>query len=511
MTIKTSGVKRRGRAKRQATAPTRSVNYRQLRNLFQPQLIYSDDEVASLHNTALTVLENLGIRVLLPEARVIYSNGGAKVTDDMVFIDRDLVKEALKSAPSSIKLCAPNPDRNQLYEEGCILFMPAGGCPNVYDRVRGRSPGTLETYQDAVKLVQSYDILHKNPAAPEPQDVPVNVRHLETLNTQLSLSDKLLSVYARGKGQTEQSFSVVQTALGLSDKEFSDNVWVTTVINSNSPRMLDIPMAQGIIDFAKAGQMTVITPFCLAGAMAPITVSGALVLQHAEALAGIVLSQLSKSGAPVSYGGFSSNVDMKSGSPAFGTPEHLKMQLGAGQLARYVNLPWRSAAGSASNTTDAQGAHENIMGLWGAVLAGANMVIHGAGWLEGGLTFGFEKLICDIEALQTMAEMFNPTSAAIEEQAYKAIKDVAPGGHFFATEHTMDRFDKEFYTPIVADLNNYGTWEANGSLSSDKRATRVWQEALHNFEPPKKSEEFSGRAQNLIIDLKEQGGAYPVS
>jgi trimethylamine--corrinoid protein Co-methyltransferase len=187
------------------------------------------------------------------------------------------------------------------------------------------------------------------------------------------------------------------------------------------------------------------------------------------------------------------------------------MQLGAGQLARFIDLPWRSAAGSASNTSDAQGAHENIMGLWGAVLAGANMVIHGAGWLEGGLTFGFEKLICDVEALQTMAELFNPTLADIEEQAYKAIKDVAPGGHFFSTQHTMARFDTEFYSPIVADLNNYGTWEANGSLTADKRATKIWQEILNNFEPPKKSEEFSGRAQDLLMDLKEKGGAKPVS
>lgn len=511
MANKLSGGKRRGRVQRQSAPVKRKVNYKQLRNSFSPQIIYSDDEVVSLHNTALNVLENLGIRVLLSEARGIYSKGGAKVIDDMVFIGSDLVQEALKSAPSSIKLCAPNPDRNQIYEEGCVLFMPAGGCPNVYDRVRGRNPGTLETYKDAVKLVQSYDILHKNPAAPEPQDVPVNVRHLETLNTQLRLSDKLLTMYARGTGQTEQSFSLVQTALGLSDKEFSDNVWATTVINSNSPRMLDIPMAQGIIDFAKAGQMTVITPFCLAGAMAPITVSGALVLQHAEALAGIVLSQLSKSGAPVSYGGFSSNVDMKSGSPAFGTPEHLKMQLGAGQLARFIGLPWRSAAGSASNTADAQGAHENIMGLWGAVLAGANMVIHGAGWLEGGLTFGFEKLICDVEALQTMAEMFNRTSADIEEQAYKAIKDVSPGGHFFSTQHTMERFDTEFYSPIVADLNNFGTWEASGALTADRRATKIWQDILNNFKPPKKSEEFCGRAQDLLMDLKEKGGANPVS
>jgi len=245
--------------------------------------------------------------------------------------------------------------------------------------------------------------------------------------------------------------------------------------------------------------------------MAPVTVSGALVLQHAEALAGIVLSQLSKTGAPVSYGGFSSNVDMKSGSPAFGTPEHLKMQLGGGQLARYIDLPWRSAAGSASNISDAQGAHENIMGVWGAVLGGANMVIHGAGWLEGGLTFGFEKFICDIEALQTIAEMFEPTLADNASQAYTAIEDVIPGGHFFATQHTMERFDTAFYSPLVADLENHGNWEAKGSLTADERATEVWQETLNNYVVPKGSLEIAENINDLIIKFKEEGGASPES
>ena len=503
--------KRTGRAKRQAAPVARKVNYRQLKNSFSPQSIYSNDEVENLHNTSLKVLKNLGIRVLLPEARKIYQNGGARVVDDMVFIGSELVQEALKSAPSSIELFAPNPICNQVYEEGTLLFTPAGGCPNVYDRVRGRSPGSIDTYRDAIKLAQSFDIIHKNPMAPEPQDIPVNLRHLSTIEAQLTLSDKLMTAFARGQGQAEQTFAIIQTAIGLSDEDFANGVWVSAVINSNSPRMLDIPMARGIIDFARAGQMTIITPFCLAGAMAPVTVSGALVLQHAEALAGIVLSQLSKTGAPVSYGGFSSNVDMKSGSPAFGTPEHLKMQLGGGQLARYIDLPWRSAAGSASNISDAQGAHENIMGVWGAVLGGANMVIHGAGWLEGGLTFGFEKFICDIEALQTIAEMFEPTLADNASQAYTAIEDVIPGGHFFATQHTMERFDTAFYSPLVADLENHGNWEAKGSLTADERATEVWQETLNNYVVPKGSLEIADNINDLIIKFKDEGGASPES
>jgi len=218
--------KRTGRAKRQAAPVARKVNYRQLKNSFSPQSIYSNDEVENLHNTSLKVLKNLGIRVLLPEARKIYLNGGARVVDDMVFIGSELVQEALKSAPSSIKLFAPNPICNQVYEEGTLLFTPAGGCPNVYDRVRGRSPGSIDTYRDAIKLAQSFDIIHKNPMAPEPQDIPVNLRHLSTIEAQLTLSDKLMTAFARGQGQAEQTFAIIQTAIGLSDEDFANGVWV---------------------------------------------------------------------------------------------------------------------------------------------------------------------------------------------------------------------------------------------------------------------------------------------
>jgi trimethylamine--corrinoid protein Co-methyltransferase len=197
----------------------------------------------------------------------------------------------------------------------------------------------------------------------------------------MKLGDKPMFVYARGREQVAQSFEMIRLGFNLSEAEFTDGVWACTVINSNSPRMLDNPMAQGLIDFARAGQMSIITPFCLAGAMAPITVAGALTLQHAEALAGITLSQLAAAGAPISYGGFSSNVDMKSGSPAFGTPEHIKMQIGAGQLARYIGLPWRSATGAASNTADMQAATETNMAIWGGTLANATLLVHAAGWL----------------------------------------------------------------------------------------------------------------------------------
>lgn len=502
---------RRGRAARQSAPAARQVNYRQLRNPFTPQRVFSDDETAGLHATALRVLQELGIKILLPEARSMLAAAGALVDDDMVRIGADMVAAALATAPASIPMRAPNPARNQTYENGALIFSAAGGCPNVSDATNGRRPGDLASFVDAIKLVQSFDVIHKMPIAPEAQNIPVNLRHLETTLAQLTYADKLLTVFARGTGQAEQCFEMIQIGLNLSADEFTGATWVSAVINSNSPRMLDVPMAQGIIDFARAGQMTIITPFCLAGAMAPVTVAGALVLQHAEALAGIVLAQVAKPGAPVSYGGFSSNVDMKSGAPAFGTPEHIKMQFGAGQLARHIGLPWRSAAGSAGNTTDPQSIHENIMGLWGAMSAGATLTLHSAGWLEGGLTFGFEKFICDVEAVQTLAELCAPVDASVAGMAFEAIKGVDPGGHFFASPHTMERFDTAFYAPINADLSTFGTWAANGAQQAEDRAAEIVRRTLADYSQPAGCAEAADRVARFVADKRARGGAAPLT
>lgn len=505
---------RRSGGRRRAMAaqftPARTPNYRQLQHPFQPQAVFSDDEVANLHNTALRVLEELGIKVLLPEAREIFAKGGARVQEDMVFIGKDMVAEALRTAPSSILLAAANPAREVTYENGAMLFMAGAGCPNTTDLRRGRRPGDLESYTETLKLIQSYDVIHMLGPAAEPQDVPVNERHYAMMQVQMQVSDKPLFVYARGRHQVQQSFEMIQLAYGLSADEFAGKVWGTTVINTNSPRMLDNPMAQGIIDFARAGQMTVITPFCLAGAMAPITVAGALTLQHSEALAGIALAQLAKPGAPVSYGGFSSNVDMKSGSPAFGTPEHVKMQIGTGQLARHINLPWRSAAGAASNAADAQGATETVTALWGALMANATLTVHAAGWLEGGLSFGYEKFITDVEALQTIAELCDKPSGSDAEIGFDALQEVEPGGHFFATQHTMDRYATAFYAPLVADLSNHGAWQDAGAETAETRATAIWEQNLHDFKHPESGLPVQDRLATYIEEKTKAGGALPL-
>ena len=493
-----------------ARIPSRQPDYRHLCHPFSPQSVFSEDEVHSLHDTALRVLQELGMKILLPEARDIFAAAGARVDGEMVYIGSGIVKAALQSAPSSIRLRAGNPDRDQTYEEGTLLFMAGAGCPNVTDRERGRRPGSREAFRESLKLCQSFDVIHMLGPNTEPQDVPIQNRHYAMMEDQFALSDKLVFIYSRGSAQVHDCFEMIQLARDLTAEAFDQDVWCYTIINTNSPRMLDKPMAQGIIDFARAGQMSIITPFCLAGAMAPITVAGALTLQHAEALASIALAQLTRKGAPVSYGGFSSNVDMKSGAPAFGTPEHMKMQIGAGQLARHIGLPWRSASGSASNTADMQSANETTMALWGGLMANATVLIHAAGWLEGGLTFGYEKFINDVEALQTLAEMCVMPTATEAEIGYEALKDVEPGGHFFATRHTMDRYEDAFYAPLVADLSNFGTWEAAGAQRSDQRAKAIWKQVLNDFKPPASAAGTKERLASFIERRIVEGGAPPL-
>ena len=488
----------------------RKVDYVHLSHPFTPQSMFSADYVAAMHQAALGVLEREGMKVLLPEARDLFGSAGADVVEDMVFIGRDIVAAALATTPRSFRLRSVNPYRERDYAPGQLLFGPGAGCPNATDLLRGRRPGTLAAYEETLALQQSFDVIHILGPSVEPQDVPSAIRHYAMMQAQITRADKPMFVYARGRGQIEDSLAMIRLGLGLSDADWADGVWAYTVINTNSPRQLDNPMAQGIIDFALAGQASIITPFCLAGAMAPVTVAGALILQHAEALAGITLAQLARAGAPVSYGGFSSNVDMKSGAPAFGTPEHLKMQIGSGQLAQHIGMPWRSGSGSASNTTDMQAAQETTHTLWGAMLGQATLVIHAAGWLEGGLSFGYEKFINDVEALQTLAEMCVRPGAAPEDMALDALAEVAPGGHFFAAAHTMARYDGAFYAPLVADLSNFGQWSENGAQSSDQRATAIWQKVLAGFVPPQHGAEAADRLAPFIAARTARGGAAPL-
>ena len=473
--------------------------------------VFSTDRIVAIHEASLDVLERLGIKVLLPAARAVFKAGGARVDEgtDMVHIGRDVIEAALATAPKSFDLIAGNPKRNLKMELGAMIFQPGAGCPHATDLERGRRPGTEQDFRELITLTQHFDVLHMIPPLVEPQDVPIHLRHYSMIKGQMELTDKVPFVYSRGTGQVEESFEMLQIARGISDADFAAQSHCYTVINTNSPRQLDVPMALGVMDFARAGQMAIITPFTLMGAMAPITVAGAMTLSHAEALAAIALGQLVNPGAPVCYGTFTSNVDMKSGAPVFGTPEHFKASLAAGQLARHIGLPWRCASGSAANCGDVQAANETQFGTWGCLLAGATVTLHAAGWLEGGLTLSYEKMITDVEVLQMVAELCSTTQAEDSDIALGALAEVEPGGHFFGAEHTMERYQTEFYEPLVADFANIGTWQERGSLDATTRATSIWQGILRDFEAPEGSGDRLESLDRYISTRTAKGGCAP--
>jgi trimethylamine---corrinoid protein Co-methyltransferase len=498
-----------------ANAPgsERARAYRHLQNPFEPLRVFSDDEVAALHEAALVILETHGMKVLSADARRRYHEGGAELDEaaQVVRIDRVLVARSLASAPKAFTMHSVDPLQDVPVGGRHVAFAPTSGPPNIMDTAGGRRAGTLVDFCNLIKLCQHFDVIHVLGGAVEPQDIPVHLRHLEMTRAQLLLSDKIPLVFSRGHGQIADNFELIRLALGLSAEQFRERPSCYTVINTNSPLQLDIPMADGIVDFAAAGQVLIITPFTLAGAMAPVTLAGALTLAHAEALAGLTLAQMTRPGAPVVYGSFTSNVDMKSGSPAFGTPEYVKASFGAGQLARHLGLPWRSSNATASNTPDAQSAYEAQMSLWGALMGGCNFMLHAAGWLESGLTTSYEKFILDIEMLQMFAEIFQPVGASAADIALEAVAEVGYGGHFFGCAHTMERYRNAFYTPLVSDWRNYGTWLNDGARTATDRAHTIWQDTLARCKAPVRDATVVEALAAFVERRTAEGGAHPVS
>lgn len=508
---------RRGRERRRAApvaaAPgeRRSLRYRALSSPFPPLELLGADEVAHLHHAALELLRRHGIRVLLDEARGILREAGAAVDEEsqLVRFDAELVERSLASAPSSFELVGRSPDRTVTLGGRHLVNVPVSSPPAVSDLDGGKRDGNLADFRDLVRLTQCFDVLHVTGPCVEPQDVPLPFRHLQSCLAYLTLTDKVPYLYARGRGQVADGFELFRIGYGVDADTFAAAPRCYTVINSNSPRQLDVPMCLGLIDFAAAGQVSVITPFTLAGAMAPVSLAGALTLQHAEALAGVVLTQAVRPGAPVVYGAFTSNVDMRSGAPAFGTPEYFKAALAGGQLARHVGLPYRSSAPNASNAVDAQAMYETMTSLFGAVLGGCNLLIHAAGWLEGGLTASKEKLVLDVEALQVLAEAFQPLVVDDAEIGLDAIGEVPPGGHFFGGAHTLERYRTAFYEPLVSDWSNYGQWTEAGARDATLRANGVWKRALAEYQPPALDDAIAAELDEFVARRTAEGGAPP--
>ena len=318
----------------------------------------------------------------------------------------------------------------------------------------------------------------------EPIDIPPHVRHLDAYHAFITLTEKPWSAYSLGNGRIEDALEMICIARGIDKNTLKFEPSIMTVVNTNSPLKVDVQMLDGLMTMAEFGQPVVVTPFTLSGAMSPITLAGALSQQNAEALGVLAVTQMINPGAPAMYGGFTSNVDMKSGSPAFGTPEYSKAVLAGGQLARRYGIPYRTSNVNASNCVDAQSAWESGMSLWSAVMGHGNMIMHSGGWLEGGLCASFEKLIVDMEMVQMMSEFLQPVVVNEKELAFDAIAEVGAGGHFFGTAHTLERYKDAFYAPVVSDWSNFESWQEKGSIDTAQRANKLFKKLLSDYQQP---------------------------
>lgn len=483
--------------------------FRQLKNPFPPTPFVSGDELEAIHEASLTVLEEIGMDFMHEGAKEILKAAGAGVThgSDRVRLDRALVMEAIASCPAEFTIHSRNPDHDVTFGGNNICFAQMASAPNCSDIDKGRRPGNQEDFRKLVKLGQMHNIIHLTGGYPvEPVDIHPSVRHLDCLSDFVKLTDKVFHIYSLGRERNLDGMEIARIGRGISTEQFEREPSVLTIINSSSPLRLDTPMLEGIIQMASRNQVVVMTPFTLAGAMAPVTVAGALVQQNAEALAGIAFAQLVRKGAPVMYGGFTSNVDMKSGAPAFGTPEYMKAQLVGGQLARRYEIPYRTSNTCAANTVDAQAAYESVFSLWGVVMSGGNFIKHSTGWLEGGLTCSFEKTILDIDLIQMIAELMTPLDVTDAGLALDAIRDVGPGGHYFGTAHTQARYKNAFYAPILSDWRNYESWVEAGSPTAIDKANHVWKERLAMYERPPLDPAIEEELDAFVARRKAEGG-----
>ena len=499
---------RRGRrAKREADTGTSQLPFTQLRRPFDATNAVSADELEGIHDASLLVLRDVGIDVLDEEARGLYERAGAKVEGERVRLDPEMVTEVITSCPSEFTLHARNPERNLRIGGNNVVFTAVASAPFVSDAANGRREGNREDFKNLVRLSQHFNVIHMHGGYPvEPSDLHASVRHLHATQDLLTLSDKVINVYSLGRQRNRDCLEMVRIARQVSDDQLDLEPSVHTVINSSSPLRLDAPMLGGILEYAKRGQVVIMTPFTLAGAMAPVTIAGALAQQNAEALAGIALTQLVRPGAPVVYGGFTSNVDMKSGSPAFGTPEFIKAAMVGGQLARRYGVPYRSSNVNAANAIDAQAGYEAAFSLWGAIMGGANIVFHGAGWLEGGLRASYEKLVLDADLLGMMQTLLEPVAVSEASLALEAIADVGPGGHFFGTQHTQDRYRNAFYQPAVSDWRNFESWEEAGSPAAHDKLPHLVGEALGSAEAPPLAPEAAEQLERFVAGRVAEGG-----
>jgi trimethylamine--corrinoid protein Co-methyltransferase len=479
-----SDVTERRRERRARQAAAAAPKNRQITYDLPVYQVLSQDGEDRIHAASMRILSEFGIDFYDAEVRDILQQHGATVRGDTVFFDEALIEKYVALAPRQFTQLARNPDHNVTIGGNQVVFAPVYGPPFVLDLDGGRREATLQDFQNFVKLAYLSPYMHHSGGTiVEPTDEPVSTRHLDMLYSHIRYSDKAFMGSVTSGPNAADSVAMAEIVFGA--QAIRENPALLSLINVSSPRRYDERMLAALKVYARARQALIITPFILAGAMGPTTIAGTVAQLNAEALAGIALCQMIEPGTPVIYGSFLSTIDLQSGSPTFGTPESQLGLYASAQLARRYGLPFRGGGMFASSKIpDGQAGYESVMVMQPTILARTNFVLHAAGWLENGLVAGYEKFVLDCEILGMLHTWARGIDLSDESLAFDAFAEVAPGGHYLGTAHTMRHFRDAFYRAELFDYNAAEQWELNGSEDTYLRANRKVKQLLAGYEAP---------------------------
>lgn len=469
------------------TGPDLTPIPRRLENPWAPLEVLSEEAVEQVMDAAFQILEEAGLEFRSPRALDLLARCGAAVdrSTQLVRFGRDMVGHYCSFAPRSFSLHSRNPEKVVFFGGNVINFASAGGAPNASDLARGRRYGDYQTLCEIIRLNNALGAIHiSGGEVVEPMDIEVELRGVHMAYAHIKNGDLVWGARGIGSAPVFDALEMARISRGVTMDELAKRPSFFIITNTNSPRRVDEELLEGAMTAAEYGQAVCVTPFTLAGAMAPITLAGALALQTAEAMGVIALTQMIRPGAPVIYGGFTSNVDMRSGSPAFGTPEYVRATIAGGQIARRLGLPYRTSSVNSSCAVDAQAVYETGFSLFAAIMSHGNFINHAAGWLESGLTNSLEKIVVDSEMLRGWAASLRKIDISKDDLAVEAVKEVPPGGHFFGSSHTLTRFETAFYQPLISDWRNFETWKETGARTATERAHELWKKVLESYAPP---------------------------
>ncbi|MFT5219839.1 MAG: trimethylamine--corrinoid protein Co-methyltransferase [Planctomycetota bacterium] len=489
MSENTRGGRRRGGRKSGVTVETVSTPY--ITRKIPCFEVLDEEGLQIIEHNADTILEEVGIEFRdMPEALEIFKKAGAKIDGVNVKFPRGMCRSIIQaSAPKEYTQHARNPARNVQIGGKNTVFVPAYGSPFVFDLDKGRRYATIEDFQNFVKLAYSSPSMHLSGGTIcEPVDVPVNKRHLDMVYSHIKYSDKGFMGSVTAPERAQDTVDMIKILAGdnyIDPATGRPRTYATSLINANSPMTFDDTMLGAAKVYAENNQACIITPFILAGAMSPVTVAGTAAQSLAEGMAGITFVQLVNPGAPVVFGSFASSMSMQSGAPTFGTPEPALVLYAMAALVRRLGVPFRSGGGlCGSKLPDAQAASEAANTLIPAVMAGVNFVLHTAGWMEGGLSMGYEKFVMDADQAAMMDVFMSGIDLSENGQAMDAIREVGPGVHFLGCEHTQKNFKTAFYRSKITDNNSYEQWQSEGSLDMAQRSNVRYKKILEEYQAP---------------------------